>query len=568
MERSAQEKIMKSIVDKGLADQDKIRNLFSSGKTGRNGDFIKILVDNNILSDRELLSIMSCEFDLPPVDLSRIKIDEDVAKLLPPKIALKYNIIALSKLGDNLTVAVTDPTDIFAIDDVRTVTRCEVSQVLASKSDIAAALNVYTSREEQDVSVILDETADGEPMVEEVERVNMESLDLSSESEAAPIVKVVSVLISEAIKRRASDIHIEPLEKSLRVRYRIDGELYDAFDLPKKNQNSIIARIKIMSSLDITENRVPQDGRFRIKLEGREIDFRVSVLPTVHGNKIVLRALDKGNITIGLESLGFLPDPLKDFDRALEKPFGIILVTGPTGSGKSTTLYSVLNKINVPEINIITVEDPVEYQVAGITQVPVNHEIGLTFASGLRSILRQTPDVILIGEIRDHETADIAIKSSLTGHLVLSTLHTNDSVGAITRLVNMGVEPFLIGSSLIMACAQRLLRKICPHCSEEATIPVDVRKDLEGRYPEVKNVDKFYQGKGCSKCNNSGYRGRLGTLETLYIEDDIRDLIGSGASEVEIRALIAEKGFRTLRQNAITKFCKGLTTLDEVYRVT
>ena len=535
----------------------------------QNGGIIKALVDNGVVSNKDLIAVLSAQMDIPLVDLTRMEINDDVMALIPQKIAKKYDVVPLSRIGDNLTVVVADPTDIMAIDDIKTVTRCEVNIVLATRQDIQSLSESFYKEKGNGITAIMDEAAESGNEIEVLEETgSFDPLQYMDESEAAPIVKVVAVIISEAIRRRASDIHVEPQERSLRIRYRIDGELYDVFDLPKKYQNAVLARLKIMSTLDITENRVPQDGRFRIKMEGKEIDFRVSVLPTVFGNKIVMRALDKGNLSVGLETLGFLPEPLKDFQKALEVPYGIILVTGPTGSGKSTTLYSILNSLNVPEKNIVTVEDPVEYQVAGITQLAVQPEIGLDFASGLRSILRQTPDVIMVGEIRDPETADIAIKSSLTGHIVLSTLHTNDSVGAITRLVNMGVEPFLVASSLVMSCAQRLLRKICPHCKIENSISADVRKKLEEKYPEVKKVDKFYEGRGCSRCNNTGYLGRLGTLETLLMDDELRAAVTAEVSEEEIREILKGKHFRGLRENAITKFCRGWTTLEEVYRAT
>ncbi|MFQ5952558.1 MAG: GspE/PulE family protein, partial [Candidatus Omnitrophota bacterium] len=393
--------------------------------------------------------------------------------------------------------------------------------------------------------------------------------DITAKSATAPIVKMVNLIIGEGLKKRASDIHIEPEEKSLRIRYRIDGELHEAFDLPKKNQNAVLTRLKIMSNMDITETRVPQDGRFKISMEGREIDFRVSALPTTFGNKVVLRALDRSSLSVGLETLGFLPEPLADFKQALSMPFGIILVTGPTGSGKSTTLYSILTDLNSPERNIMTVEDPVEYQVQGLTQIAARPEIGLAFANGLRAILRQSPDIIMVGEIRDFETADIAIKASLTGQMVLSTLHTNDAVGAITRLANMGIEPFLIASSLLMTCAQRLLRKICPHCKvKDKEIPADFLKELGEEHPQVCETKEFYKGKGCAKCNETGYLGRLGTLETLLVDDKIREMINRKQSEEDIRKYLNERGAKTLRENAMTKFCNGWTTLEEVLRVT
>jgi len=570
MEKSFKQRIVNALLRSGLVDKDRLQNVLNKARIAKDEDIIRRITDSGIISERELLAILSRELNLPVIDLSRVNLDPQIIRMIPEKIARQYNVVPISRLGNNVTLAIFDPTDIMAIDDVKTVTRCDVSLVLATRQDLQRVLQqAYSITASETVSTILDAGAKAESEVEVIDTsLEMGVLDIMEKSKTAPIVKVVAVIISEAIKKRASDIHIEPQEKALRIRYRIDGELYDVFELPKKNQNAIIARLKIMSNLDITQTRIPQDGRFRIKLEDKEIDFRVSSLPTTFGNKIVLRALDKSNLSIGLETLGFLPGPLGDFKKALEMPYGIILVTGPTGSGKSTTLYSIVNELNVPERNVVTVENPIEYQVEGITQMATQPEIGLDFALGLRSILRQNPDVMMIGEIRDFETADIAIKSSLTGHMVLSTLHTNDAVGAITRLVNMGVEPFLIASSLIMACAQRLLRRICPHCKTEAHIPKEVLKDLADRYPEIKDTGKFYIGKGCSKCNNTGFLGRLGTLETLLVDDQIRDMINRECSEEDIKRYIRTIGFRTLKENAIIKFCKGWTTLEEVLRVT
>ncbi|MBF0216495.1 MAG: type II/IV secretion system protein [Candidatus Omnitrophica bacterium] len=568
MDKKTQEKILDILQKKGCLDE-KWRSS-TEKPLGPGVDLFTRLLDEKMVKRDDLLSSMSVCFGIVPVILSRIEISPDIRNLIPDKISHKYKVIAVSRIDDFLTVAISDPSDIMALDDVKTVTGCEISVLLALRKDIEASLSSGRN-DDLDVDSILDANKDI-ASVEMVSRdTKLEEFDLSAdsaESGGAPIVKIVSVIISEAIKRRASDIHIEPQEKHLRIRYRIDGELQEAFELPQKNQGAVTTRIKIMSNIDITDSRTTQDGRFRIKMSGKEIDFRVSVLPTVFGNKIVLRALDKSNLSVGLESLGFLPEPLADFNKAIASPYGIILVTGPTGSGKSTTLYSVLSKLNVPEKNIITVEDPVEYQVQGITQVPVSEDIGLGFSEGLRSILRQTPDIILIGEIRDQETADIAIKASLTGHLVLTTLHTNDSVGAITRLINMGVEPFLISSSLIMCCAQRLLRKICPYCKTEMDLSPEIRQSLEGRYPAIRNVKSFYTGKGCAKCNNTGYRGRLAAIETMMMDEDLARLINKGASEEEIKKNLRSKGFKNLRENAIRKFCSGDTTLQEVYRVT
>ena len=393
---------------------------------------------------------------------------------------------------------------------------------------------------------------------------------LTEESKKAPIVKMVDLILAEALKKRASDVHIEPTEKELRIRYRIDGSLQEAFSLPKRNQNAVLTRLKIMSRLDITESRLPQDGRFKVKLDNKEIDFRVSVLPLNYGGKFVLRALDKSNLGVGLEKLGFLKETLEIFNEGLKRPYGMMLITGPTGSGKSTTLYSILNRLNTPEKNIITIEDPVEYQVEGITQIQARPEIGLTFATGLRGLLRQSPDVIMVGEIRDFETADIAIKASLTGELVLSTLHTNDAAGAITRLIDMGVEPFLIASSVILAAAQRLCRRICPYCKTKVDIPASVfeRVGVSKKELEESKVDKFFKGKGCNRCNDTGYYERMGTLEILLIDDKIRDMIIKCVPSDQIKEYAVKHGMSTLRNNALKKFFNGDTTLEEVIRIT
>ncbi len=565
---SLTDRIVKALKKEKLLDDERLKAVLSKYDKSGEKSILDLFVDMGVVKEEELLPILSLEFDVPPIDLSRYILEADNMRLLSEKLMRRYSVVILSKIGDNMVLVTSDPTDIFAIDDIKTITGCDIEIALASKKDIHTALESFYSEEESDFSEIIAEEGE-EDDVEVLERREGFDLgDVTMESNMAPIVKMVDLIITEALKKRASDIHVEPEEKSLIIRYRIDGALQQAFDLPKKNQNAIIARLKIMSNLDITENRVPQDGRFRIRFENREIDFRVSILPTIFGNKIVLRALDKSNLSIGLESLGFLPEPLEDFNTALSRPFGIILVTGPTGSGKSTTLYSVLNNMNVPERNIVTVEDPVEYQVPGITQIAAKPEIGLDFAKGLRAILRQSPDIILVGEIRDFETADIAIKASLTGQMVLSTLHTNDSVGAITRLINMGIEPFLVSSSLVMACAQRLLRKICPNCKAEIQLPEKLLKELKEKHPEISDDHKFYKGKGCSRCNNTGYKGRMATLETLLLDDIIRQMINQHRSESDIRQYLREKNVRTLRDNAMIKFIKGLTTYEEVMRIT
>lgn len=565
---SIMDRVLAALKKDGVAVEKKLTELADRAMRRGQTLSIRFLADSGIVTESDILKVLSKEFGIPPIDISRITPDEKALRSVPEKLVRRHSVLPIASMGKNITLVTFDPTDVVAIDDVKSVTGCNVDLLLATRREIDNAIRAIYDTEDREISGIIDEEEDDSGLEIILRGGGLSSAEMEKESGSAPIVKMVSVIVNEAIKKRASDIHIEPQEKNLRIRYRIDGELQEAFVLPKKNQNAVLTRLKIMSSLDITENRVPQDGRFRVRLDQKDIDFRVSSLPLIYGNKIVLRALDRSNLSVGLETLGFLPEPLRDFKTALAKPFGIILVTGPTGSGKSTTLYSVLNEMNVPERNIVTVEDPVEYQVAGITQIAARPDIGLDFAGGLRAILRQSPDVIMVGEIRDFETADIAIKASLTGQMVLSTLHTNDSVGAITRLVNMGVEPFLVSSSLVMACAQRLLKKICPNCKEEYELTQVVLGKIREQYPEARGIDKFYRGRGCAHCGGTGYRGRLGTLETLLVDDTIKDMIVRQCSELEIRDYLKEKGVKTLRDNAMIKFLTGWTTLEEVYRVT
>ena len=536
------------------------------------GSLGQILVEQGFISQKSLVVAISSQLNIPPIDLSKYKIDKEILKLIPEKVARQYTLLPLSKIGDVLTVVVADPLNVFTMDDIKMMTNFKIDLAIASENEIKDAINLYygATVKPQLISEILEEVKPGDEL-EIVEDEKIDVTDITEESLKAPVVKVVSLILNEAIKKRASDIHIEPCEKFLKVRYRIDGSLHDVFTLPKKNQNAVLARLKIMSKLDITETRMPQDGRFKISFEDKEIDFRVSVLPTTFGGKVVLRLLDKTNINIGLDKLGFLPEPLSIFKTALARPYGMILVTGPTGSGKSTTLYSIINQFNTPVRNIITLEDPVEYETEGITQIAARPEIGLTFATGLKSVLRQSPDIIMVGEIRDFETADIAIKASLTGQLILSTLHTNDASGALTRLIDMGVEPFLVASSLILSSAQRLMRQICDNCKEEEPIPPNVLERLCLESPEMKkgNIKFFYRGRGCSRCNDTGYYGRIGILEALLIDDKIRSMIMRKASSDEIKEYaIKEKNMMTLRDNAIENCIKGVTTLEEALRVT
>lgn len=529
----------------------------------------RVLVGEGIITEEVLLSLFSEQLYIPTLRLAKFRFDAEVVNLIPERMAKLYNTIPLSKIGSTLTVAMSDPLNIFALDDLSNFTGCNIDLVLSPEDEITHAIDSQYRKEAKDMQDILDESALARSVSldKNLELFKTDEIELSDallESEKAPIVQLVDIILVQALKRRASDIHIEPEIDCLRIRYRVDGSLQDVLRVPKINQNAILARLKIISNLDITENRIPQDGRFKVKAEGREIDFRVSSLPTTFGQKFVLRALDKGNLSMGLDKLGFSEQPAATFKAAVAKPFGMILVTGPTGSGKSTTLYSVLNQLNTAERNIITIEDPVEYQVEGITQMQVKPDIGLDFASGLRSILRQSPDVIMIGEIRDAQTADIAIKAALTGQLVLSTLHTNDAISSITRLVDMGVEPFLVASSVIMLCAQRLARKICLKCRKPIEISDDFLKKIG-----FQSKATFYTGQGCKYCNNTGFFGRVAVLETILIDDTIREMIIRRKSIDEIKVYVVKKlGMKTLRDDAFQKVKEELTTLDEAIRIT
>jgi type IV pilus assembly protein PilB len=529
----------------------------------------KVLVERGFIAEEVLLSLLAEQLYIPTLHIAKYKFDPEIVRLIPERMAVQYKIIPLSRMGNTLTVAMSDPLNIFALDDVKAFTGCSIDTVLCPEAEILKATEKQYRGEAKDMQEILQENAPslGEPEKKEIELMKSDEIELSNvvkESEKAPIVKLVDLMLSEALKNRASDIHIEPEYDFLRIRYRIDGALHDVFKIPKVNQNAILARTKIIAGLDITESRLPQDGRFKVKFESREIDFRVSALPTTFGQKFVLRLLDKTNLSIGLEKLGFSEKPLAIFKEAIAKPFGMILVTGPTGSGKSTTLYSVLSQLNTSERNIITIEDPVEYQVEGITQVQARPEIGLDFASGLRSLLRQSPDVIMIGEIRDADTADIAIKAALTGQLVFSTLHTNDAISSITRLIDMGIEPFLVASSIIMLCAQRLCRKVCFKCRQPMDVPQDFLKKIG-----FETKATFYRPVGCQYCNNTGFHGRIAVLEAVIINDDIREMIIKKKSVDEIKNYaIKECGMVTLRDDALLKVKEGVTTLEEALRIT
>lgn len=538
-------------------------------------DLRRLLVESELISEEELLLIFSKELKIPFLDLKRYKIPYKNKELLPKEIAIKYKVLPLCKIGNVLTLATANPLDVITHDDIKIITKVEkVDLVLSREKDIVKVIgSLYKSK--QDTLEGLDgeisfDTVEQSSFAEESKQ-DLESL--ISEGKHPPIVRAIDVIIYNALKKRASDIHIEPSEDKLIVRYRVDGALGDEFSFPKSSQQAVLARLKIISSLNITEARLPQDGRFRVKFESREIDFRVSSLPTHFGEKFVLRVLDKESLSIGLKKLGFSPGPLALFEEAIKAPFGIMLVTGPTGSGKSTTLYSIINQINTPDKNIITIEEPVEYHLEGITQIQVNADIGLTFSAGLRSVLRQSPDVIMVGEIRDAETADTAIKASLTGETILSTLHTNNAVGAIARLRDMGTEPFLLASSLVALTAQRLVRILCPKCKEKYSLEPDSLKrlgfDQFCKSTSSKKQREFYKPKGCPYCLHSGYRGRVAILEIILIDDKIREMIIEAASEVDIVKYAREfKDYQSLAEDGFLKCSQGVTSVEEVIRVT
>ncbi|MBP6342840.1 MAG: Flp pilus assembly complex ATPase component TadA [Candidatus Omnitrophica bacterium] len=527
----------------------------------------KALVDRKLISEKELMILLVRELHIPSIDLSKYRFDPNLKTVIPEKIARQYNIIPISKLGDTITMAISDPLNVFAIDDIKNITGKNVDVVMGTETQILKAINnFYGAPTPQSVSQISkDIDIEDFKIVTDGELSEGGVADADS-GEQAPIIRMVNLVIKEAIKQRASDIHLEPTEQDMRVRYRIDGILQDILNIPKESEGAVVIRLKIMARLDITATHVPQDGRFKMRIASQEVDFRVSVLPTTHGSKIVMRILDKANLSLGFIKLGFSARAIEIMQANIAKPFGMILVTGPTGSGKSTTLYSIINQLNTVDKNIITVEDPVEYLIEGLTQIEVKPDIGLTFASGLRAILRQSPDIVMVGEIRDAETADIAIKASLTGQMVFSTLHTNDAAGALTRLVDMGVEPFLVASSLVMVCAQRLCRKICPYCKRPVEIPDNIKSKISHKIPPGMI---FYEGKGCESCRFTGFLGRLGITEILEMDDAIREMLLKGKSSDDIKNYAIEhKSMKILYEDIVDRLCEGQTTAAEVFRVT
>lgn len=584
----------------------------SGGRLGSN------LIKLGIISDEVITAVLSRQYGVPSVNLELFEIGEDTIKLISQEVAMKYIVLPISKVGTTLTMAMADPTNVFAMDDIKFMTGLNVEPVIASEASIQSAIGEYYSSSKEleladvavneefsklndklakngnavlvdgvngaerladsDLDVSLDAFqfnpndahSDGElEVVEENEEIDL--AELAKASEDAPVVRLVNVLLVDALRRGASDIHVEPYEKDFRIRFRIDGILYDVMHPPLKMRDALISRLKIMSKLDISEKRLPQDGRIKIKVKidsrSRELDFRVSTLPTLFGEKVVLRLLDKDKLMLDMTKLGFEQDSLDIFKRNIAKPYGMVLVTGPTGSGKTNTLYSALQSLNTPQTNIMTAEDPVEFNLHGINQVQMKEQIGLNFAAALRAFLRQDPNIVLVGEIRDFETAEIAIKAALTGHMVLSTLHTNDAPATISRLVNMGIEPFLVATSINIIQAQRLIRRICSECKELLEIPDDLLMEIGFPEDEVSEVEIF-KGKGCQRCEDTGYKGRVGLFEVMEITDELRELILIGASAIDLRKKAIELGMVTLRESGLHKIRAGVTTIEEVIKET
>jgi len=530
------------------------------------------LVKLGFLTDEDVTNFLSRQYGVPAINLSYFEIDPAVVKLIPFETAKRYQILPLSRVGASLTIAMVDPTNVFAMDDIKFMTGFNIEPVVASESSIQSGIEkAYGTTQGDDLETVMQSMTDDADVEVQAEEEQIGLADLEKAADEAPVVKLVNLVLTDAVKRGASDIHIEPYEKEFRVRFRIDGVLQAIMSPPVKLKDAITSRLKIMAKLDISEKRLPQDGRIMLKMQlgGRkkQLDFRVSTLPTLWGEKIVLRLLDKENLRLDMTKLGFEAESLVKFEKAILKPYGMVLVTGPTGSGKTNTLYSAISRLNQPDTNIMTAEDPVEFQLGGVNQVQMKEQIGLNFAAALRSFLRQDPNIILVGEIRDFETAEIAIKAALTGHLVLSTLHTNGAPETITRLMNMGIEPFLVATSVHMIVAQRLIRRICKDCSEPFEVPVQTLID-EGYSPEEAKTVKAHKGKGCGTCNNTGYKGRAGLYEVMEVDDEIRELVLVGASAVELKKKAIERGMITLRRSGLIKVAAGMTTLEEVARET
>jgi type IV pilus assembly protein PilB len=572
--KSFGERIADALVEDGLLGANQVVELLEQQKK-EGARLVKLIVEKAYVSEQDLAVCMGRVLNVTPINLARAFVPPDLVESFPRETMHTHRVVPVSRLENRLFLAMADPLNVIALDDVKRITKLDITPLIASEKAIADKLTSLDASKGGSMEDIIQDAqkqreaeaeADAvENIRETVEDVSIDKLAASGEE--APVIKLANLMIVQAIKDRASDIHLEPFEKTMRLRYRVDGVLIDATPPPKQMQLAIASRFKIMSSLDIAERRLPQDGRMRVKVGGKDYDLRVSVLPTVHGEKIVLRVLDKTNLSASIDKLGLDSETFKHFKTAIDAPHGLILVTGPTGSGKTTTLYSALNELNNPVYNIITVEDPVEFQIPGINQVPTKKDIGLSFANALRSILRQDPDIIMIGEIRDTETAEIAIEAALTGHQVLSTMHCNDAPGAIARLDDMGIAPFLISSSVILSCAQRLMRRICSHCKEQVTYPDKMFQDL-GIEPSSFSGVQLFRGRGCDRCKNSGYAGRMAIIEAMNINDQIRKLIIARASTREMAKVAVNQGMKTLRMVGLDRAREGISTLEQVLVVT
>ncbi|HJV65227.1 MAG TPA: type IV-A pilus assembly ATPase PilB [Geomonas sp.] len=555
------------LVGHNLITKEQLKNALAEQKAaGGNLRLGSILVRDSLISEAELTSFLSKQYGVPTINLADYDVDPAVVKIIPSEIAHKYQIVPVNRAGSTLIIAMSDPSNIFAIDDIKFMTGYNVEVVVVAESAIKTAIDKLYDQSASLLDVMNDLDMEDFEVMSDEEDVDLNALERATED--APVVKLVNLILTDAIKKKASDIHIEPYERSFRVRYRIDGILYEVMKPPMKLKNAITSRIKIMSELDIAERRLPQDGRIKIKLgQGKDMDFRVSVLPTLFGEKIVLRLLDKSNLQLDMTKLGYEPEALSAFQREIHKPFGMVLVTGPTGSGKTVSLYSALSELNKVTENISTAEDPVEFNFAGINQVQMHEDIGLNFAAALRAFLRQDPDIIMIGEIRDFETAEIGIKAALTGHLVLSTLHTNDAPSTINRLLNMGIEPFLVASAVNLITAQRLARRVCGECKQVEDVPVQALIQAGIPAHQAPGV-VCYKGTGCAKCNGTGYKGRVGFYQVMPMLEGIRELILNGANTAEIKRESMRLGVKTMRQSGLTKLIEGVTSFEEVLRVT
>ena len=562
------------LVKEALITQDQLQKALEFQRSN-GGKLGSCLTKMGFITDDDITGVLSRQYGVPSINLKFYEIDPTVIKLIPQDTASRYQVIPLSRVGSVLTIAMTDPTNVFAMDDIKFMTGFNVEPVVASESAIGEAITRFYGGAEQnheELSKMMKDLAmDDQELELAADEAEMDTATLERAAEEAPIIKLVNLILTDSVKRGASDIHIEPYELEMRVRFRVDGVLQTVMSPPLRLKDAITSRLKIMAKLDIAEKRLPQDGRIMIKYKAdgkkKELDFRVSTVPTLYGEKIVLRLLDKENLRLDMTKLGFEQESLTKFQRNIEKPYGMVLVTGPTGSGKTNTLYSSVAQLNQVDTNIMTAEDPVEFQLAGINQVQMKEQIGLNFAAALRAFLRQDPNIILVGEIRDFETAEIAVKAALTGHLVLSTLHTNDAPSTISRLMNMGIEPFLVATSVNLICAQRLVRRICSNCKTELEVPEQALIDAGYSPEEVKTV-KIYHGKGCTTCNKGGYKGRTGLYEVMEINDELRELILVGASALELKKKAIEQGMITLRRSGLIKVSLGMTTMEEVLRET